>query len=383
VADKTVQLLNDPGASVLLFQHETASGHLLAEARLNSEGTLNALSLEMIDILAPALSAWARDESVVAVLLTGAGDRAFSAGGDIQALYRAMVRNHAVGQRIDDYPYEFFEREYRLDYQLHTFDKPLIGLGHGFVIGGGLGVWSGARYRIVTEKTRIAMPEISIGLFPDAGATALLGSLPVPVATFLAMTGSHINGSDAYFVGLATHRVAAAARAQVLDLLLTADWQGVAAADHEAVVAALELLTPAAMPAVQVGELADDLHPNQPLIAIVERIEALAGLSAWIDNGIGALRRGCPASVGIVAEQLRRAPGLSLGDSFRLEMTVATHCANHPDFAEGVRALLIDKDNLPKWQHAGVAALPDDYVAEHFVAPWPQNPLHDLEATTR
>jgi len=372
-------LLNDPGAVVLLFEHVTASGHVLAEARLNSEATLNSLSLEMIDILAPALTRWAPDPRVAAVLLTGSGDRAFSAGGDIQALYRAMVKNHAAGEVVDTYPYEFFEREYRLDHQLHSYAKPVIAVGHGIVMGGGLGVFSGARFRIVTERSRIALPEITIGLFPDAGATILLGRLPAAVATFMAMTGSHVNGTDALDTGLATHRLAAADRGALREALIAADWSG-PAAEHERVVAGvLEGFAPPAMPASQIADIPQTLHPGGTPVEVAERVAALAGRSPWIDNGIATMRRGCPTSIGIVVEQLQRASHLMPAAAFRLEMVVATHCANHPDFAEGVRALLIDKDNAPRWRHAGLEALPASYVAEHFTPPWPQNPLHDLE----
>ena len=371
--------MNDPAAVVLLFEHATTSGHVLAEARLNSEGTLNSLSLEMIDILAPALSRWAADDRVVAVLLSGAGDKAFSAGGDIQALYRAMVKNHAAGSVVDPYPYRFFEREYRLDYQLHTYRKPVVAIGHGIVMGGGLGVFSGSRFRIATEKTRVAIPEVGIGLFPDAGATIMLGRLPRHVATFLGVTGSHINAADTVLAGIATHHVAAAERGTVRERLLAANWSGLAGGHVEAVERALAGIPGAPLPAAQITGIPEALHPGGSVREVAARVEALAGRSAWIDNGIASLRRGCPASVGIVVEQLQRAPGLSLADSFRLEMIVATHCANHLDFAEGVRALLIDKDNSPRWQHSGIDTLPASYVAEHFTAPWPQNPLHDLE----
>jgi enoyl-CoA hydratase/carnithine racemase len=373
--------LNDASAPLLLFEHPASAGYVLAEARLSSEATLNALSLPMIDILTPALRRWAADERVVAVLVTGSGERAFSAGGDIQALYHAMVRNHRAGEHVDDYPDRFFEREYRLDFLLHTFRKPVVSLGHGIVMGGGLGVFSGARFRVVTGQSRIAMPEISIGLFPDAGATVLLGRLPVHVATFLAMTGSHINAADALAIGLGTHAVAAAERHRVAERLLGAPWTGRAAADCEVAAGALSDLPGAGLPALQIDAVPDELHPDGSAAEVAARIQALAGRDNWIDRGLATLRRGCPASLGIVTEQLRRAPGLSLADCFRLEMVVATHCARRSDFAEGIRALIIDKDNAPRWQHGSPQDLPADYVAGHFVSPWPQNPLHDLEVT--
>jgi len=373
---------NQAAAPLLLFEHATESGHVLAEARLNSEPTLNALSLPMIEILGPALRRWAADPAVVAVLLTGSGDRAFSAGGDIQALYRAIVKNHAAGRVVDDYPFRFFEQEYRLDYQIHSFAKPVISLGHGVVMGGGLGVFSGARHRIVTEKSRIALPEVTIGLFPDAGATWLLRNMPAHLATFLGVTGAHMNGADALASGVATHQVAAAARPEVLQRLLRLDWQGHRAQDDAAITVCLEQLPAAPLPPRQVDDVPASLHPRGSVLEVAERVRALGGRSPWIDAAIAAMNRGCPTSVGIVVEQLHRAPALGLADCFRLEMVVATHCAHHADFVEGVRALIIDKDNQPRWRFATIEVLPEAYVAEHFEPPWSSNPLEDIEETT-
>lgn len=373
--------INAAEEPVLLFEHATASGHVVAEARLNSERTLNALSLAMIEILRPALDRWQQREAVVAVLLTGAGDRAFSAGGDIQALYRAMVKNHQAGAVVDDYPFRFFEQEYRLDYRLHTYPKPLISIGQGVVMGGGLGVFSGARWRLVTETSRIAMPEVTIGLFPDAGATWLMHGMPRHVATFAAMTGVHLNGSDALATGIATHAVAAAERDTVLEGLCRLDWQGRAEADAARVQAFLDGLGPVALPPSRVGLIPEELSPDGALLEVVARVRALAGRDEWLDNGIQTMNRGCPTSVGLVVQQLQRLPALGIGDCFRLEMVVATHCAEQPDFAEGVRALIIDKDNRPRWRYAQLEQLPAEYVEAHFVPPWPHNPLADLEET--
>jgi enoyl-CoA hydratase/carnithine racemase len=377
-----MQPINDASAPMLLFEHATASGKTLAEARFNSEATLNSLSLEMIDILRPALDRWEQNPDVAAVLITGAGDRAFSAGGDIQALYRAMVRNHESGEIVDDYPYRFFEDEYRLDYRLHTYPKLIVCVGHGIIMGGGLGVFSGARYRVVTEKSRIALPEVTIGLFPDAGGTWLLRNLPEHVAVFIGLTGSSLNGGDALALGLGTHSVSLAEHDSVRGRLLEVPWTGDREADELAVVGVLDALAPADMPAVQIDQIPATLSVQGTPAEVAARVAALEGRGKWIDGGIAAMTRGCPTTVGIVVEQLRRSRPMSLAETFQLEMVVATHCANHPDFAEGVRALLIDKDNQPRWRYSSLEELPASYVAEHFQPPWPQNPLHDLEETS-
>lgn len=373
--------LNSESACVVLTEHPLSAGFLLAEARLNSEPTLNALSLDMIDVLDPALRRWKKDERVVAVLLTSSGNRAFSAGGDIQALYRAMVRNHQAGERIDEYPYEFFEREYRLDYLLHRYPKPVIALGHGVIMGGGLGIFSAARFRVVSERVRIALPEVTIGLFPDAGGTWLLRGLAPHIGRFLGMTGSHLNAADALDIGLGTHNVSGAHLNTVAGKLAGLAWRGEPGADAGLIDDCLQRLPAAELPSSQLPLVPESVGDATDLAGVVAGLRALAGRDPWLDRGLANLNAGCPTTVGIVYEQLRRAPALDLADCFRLEMTVATHCADNHDFAEGVRALLIEKDNNPTWQFGDLESLPEAYVQSHFDEPWARNPLHDLERT--
>ena len=363
---------------VLVEEHAAADGHVVAAVTLNVEATLNSLSLEMARVIAAALRRWRNDERVACVLFRGAGERAFCAGGDIQALYSAMVKNHAAGRTVDAYPFQFFEHEYRLDHLIHTYPKPVVAVGHGVVMGGGLGIFSASRFRVVTEASRIACPEVTIGLFPDAGASWLLRNLDPAVALFLGCTGSHVNGADALRTGIATHSVAAEARQQALAALLAADYGG-DTGDVARVDAALAALPGAPLPEPQAGAVPARLSIAGSYADVADRIAALKGASRWVDRGIATMRRGCPTSVGILIEQLRRAPGLTLADCFRLEITVATHCARNRDFAEGVRALIVEKDNRPQWRFGDLNGLDAAHVLGHFEPPWPQNPLHDLE----
>ena len=365
-------------ADVLIEEHAAPDGRVVAEVTLNVEATLNSLSLGMARTIAAALRAWRDDGRVACLVFRGAGDRAFCAGGDIQALYAAMVRNHAAGRVVDDYPFRFFEHEYRLDYLIHTYPKPVVALGHGVVMGGGLGIYSASPFRVVTEASRIACPEVTIGLFPDAGATWLLRNLNPGLALFLGCTGSPVNGADALHTGIGTHGVAGASRPEVVAALRAIDYSG-DGSDFARVDQALSALPGPELPEARVGDVPDSLSLEGSYADVADRIDALAGASRWVDRGIATMRRGCPASVGILIEQLRRAPGLGLADCFRLEMTVATHCAHNPDFAEGVRALLIEKDNRPQWRYGGLDGLDTAHVLGHFEAPWPENPLHDLE----
>jgi len=364
---------------VKFFEHQSPGGRVVGEARLDSQATLNALSLEMIDQLSPALSRWAQDESVVAVLLTGAGDRAFSAGGDIQALYRAMQINHEAGERVDEYPYEFFEREYRLDYRLHTYPKPLVSLGHGVIMGGGLGIFRAADVRVVTENVRIAMPEVSIGLFPDAGGTWLLSRMPEHQALFIGMTGASLNGGDAMLVGIGTHAVARAELDALVGIITGQTFSGDRSSDLDVIRTCLSTIDSPELPAAELGAVADVLNADAGFLAAAASLRAMSGASAWVDKAIAAMERGCPTTIGIVVEQVRRARSITLADSFRMEMTIGTHCADNHDFSEGVRALLIEKDNQPNWQFGDLASLPEGYVLDHFEEPWGRNPLFDLE----
>ncbi|MGI9327658.1 MAG: enoyl-CoA hydratase/isomerase family protein [Pseudomonadales bacterium] len=371
-------VLNDESSAVVFSEHSTASGHVIGQIRLNVPATLNSLSLEMIDLLRPALRAWAGRSDLVALVIVGSGDKAFCAGGDIQALYHAIKQNHETGEIVDRYPFEFFEREYRLDYQLHTYPKPILAVGHGIVMGGGFGIFSAARFRLVTERSRLAFPEVTIGLFPDAGGTWVLRNMPEHLGVFLGMTGSHMNAADAMAAGVGTHFLPSSAREDLLQQLAQLPWSGFETDDSQTLGAWLDSQAQTPSVTAETAALPDQLSVNGSLTEIAERIRRLQGSSDWIDRGIATMNAGCPTSIGIVVEQLRRAPRLDLDDCFRLEMTVGTHCALNKDFAEGVRALLIDKDGAPGWQHASLAELPLAHVESHFEEPWDVNPLHDL-----
>ena len=379
----SVVRLSAEGSPVLLEERPIPGDLRLGLVTLNAPATLNSLSLPMIELIAPMLDRWERDPAIVAAVLAGAGPRAFCAGGDIQALYLSMRRNHEAGHTVDAYAETFFEQEYRLDFRLHRYPKPVICLGHGIVMGGGLGLFSASHFRIVTEATRIAMPEVTIGLFPDAGATWILRSLAPCTALYLGVTGSHLNAADALHLGIATHAVGAEHSLRIVETLAGMDWHA-DTSDAARIAATLDGLKPAALPngVVQAHEatlarrLPAGLRSARDAVAMIRSLE---GMDPWFDRGIATMTKGNPASIGIVVGQLERAASLSLADSFRLELIAATRCARFPDFAEGVRALLIDKDNAPRWRYPEVASLPDEYVQAHFEAPWADHPLADLE----
>lgn len=378
------KLLNDAEAPAILAEWNTADGHVLGVITLNVPKTLNSLTLDMIRIMDPQLRAWADDDRVAGVYLRGTGERAFCAGGDIQALYRSVTKNHAAGEQVDDHAVTFFEEEYRLDHLLHRYPKPVICFGNGVVMGGGLGLLSASSHAVVTETSRVAMPEITIGLFPDAGGTSLLTRMPGCMGLFLGLTGAQINGADALEVGLGRFLIASDRQAELEAALLAESWAGGEAASRlDAVLAKLDAASVSSRPESRVA-------PNRSAIdaaldgkqgdyaAVIAGVRSLAGQDSWVDKGLATLERGCPITAGIVVEQLARARDMALADMFRMEMVIGTHCARLPDFAEGVRALLIDKDQTPEWSVASLDEVPRERVLEHFEAPWEINPLADL-----
>lgn len=366
----------------------TDSGYRIGCVTLAMPATLNALTLATVDAIAAQLDGWHQDDAIVAVCLKSAVNKAFCAGGDIQRLYQAITKNHATGTLTDSYAENFFAHEYRLDYQLHTYSKPVLCWGHGVLMGGGLGLFRASSHRVVTDNTRAAMPEITIGLFPDAGGTLLLKEVPGRLGLFLGLTGVAVNGTDAVGLGIGTHFIRHDLLSDVMATLATAHWQGSALEDRLLMNTLLDgfaQLSELARPPPALLERADII--NNVLISshsyadIIEQVLTLESQDEWFAKAIATLRSGCPVTAGIIVEQLSRAPALDLAECFQMEMIIGTQCARHLDFAEGVRALLIDKDRNPVWQYPDLHELPQAIITEHFTPPWAENPLADLSGS--
>ena len=209
---------------VLFDNIQTACGRFFGRITLNSPDKLNALTLPMMDLIDQQLNAWANDPKVVGVLLDAAGDRAFCAGGDVVSVYDAISKTQKG--EVPQFARDFFTCEYRLDYRIHTYKKPIICWGHGVIMGGGIGLMAGASHRIVTPKTRMAMPEITIGLYPDVGGSWILPKLPGKIGNFLALTGAQINAGDALFVSLADHTLEHEQHIQLIEVIKSSTWYG-------------------------------------------------------------------------------------------------------------------------------------------------------------
>ncbi|WP_192036853.1 enoyl-CoA hydratase/isomerase family protein [Halomonas sp. YLGW01] len=346
-------------APVLFEERPTREGRLIGVATLNAPRALNALSLAMIEQLSARLTQWAQDERVVAVWLEGAGEKAFCAGGDIVALYKSIQAGEG-GAFAETY----FTGEYGLDHQIHCYQKPLLVWGDGIVMGGGMGLMAGAGHRLVTESSLLAMPEISIGLYPDIGASWFLNRMPPGIGAYLGLTGAQLNARDALDLGMADRLVPRGSREALLDALVAADFGEAEEASklHAVVGQVLDRFEDREQaPAAQLWPQRDHL---QRLTACASAEDAVARIledadeDTWLAANRARLAAGCPLSAQLVWQMIRRHARSSLADAFREELNLSVQCCLSGDLAEGVRALLIDKDKNPRWSHASAGEVP-------------------------
>lgn len=358
---------------------------VLAEVRgtiglvtLNRAGALNALSLGMIRDLTTLLRHWADDGAVQAVVVRGAGREgkapAFCAGGDIRFFHQAAL---AGDPRLED----FFTEEYALNHLIHRYRKPYIALMDGITMGGGMGISQGARLRVVTEHSKLAMPETHIGLFPDVGGGWFLGRCPARVGEYLALTGQVLGAGDAIALGLADVMLPSADLPALIEALCDQPH-----GSDEALLAAVRARAQAAPPSpLDARRAAIDRHFAQADVAAIAASLA-ADDGDWARHTLAALRQRSPLMLAVTLEQLRRARTMSLAEDLRMERDLVRRCFHlRPGVAsetvEGIRALAVDKDHAPRWNPARIEDVSADQVAAFFASPWPAHahPLRDLD----
>lgn len=368
-------------AAAIRFEELDAGAGKLVRVTLDVPATLNSLTLEMVDQLQEKLDLWRDDPAIAAVFLEGAGEKAFCAGGDVQALYDSVL---ATPGGPCEYAENFFLREYRLDYTLHTYPKPVIAWGHGIVMGGGLGVMAGCSHKVVTERTRIAMPEVNIALFPDVGGSWFLNHMPGKSGQFLALTGASINAADAIYTGIADRFISSERKNEVVEQLQRQPWSNDVAANHALVRHTLRPFAeqsvsqcPGGQVEPHLGSIAtlcdgDDVHE------IIANIALQQTQDPWLASARDSLTYASPLALLWTFRQLAETRHASLREVFQAELVLATRIMRHPEFAEGVRALLIDKDRKPAWQFSSTRDVPAGVLDSFFIAPWDRNPLADL-----
>ncbi len=345
---------------------------------LNRPQALNALSLGMIRRITAALLEWRDDPAIAAVLVRGSArpgkPPAFCAGGDIRYFHLAAL---AGDPTLED----FFTEEYQLDHLVHGYAKPCIVLMDGIVFGGGMGIAQGARIRIVTEFTRLAMPETAIGLFPDVGGGHFLSRCPGAVGEYLALTGDAIGAADAIGFGLADVYVPSANLPALVEALGDQPMSN-AAQVHATVQARAQPLPP---PKLAVYRADIDRHFFQPDVPSIVRSLEAQPKNPWALDTVARLRACSPLMLAVTLEQIRRGRALGLADDLRMERDLMRHAfhlrgVTGSDTVEGIRALVIDKDQRPRWGDASIEHVDPATVAAFFESPWPAHahPLRSL-----
>jgi enoyl-CoA hydratase len=333
----------------ILFRQQGAAGIIT----LNRPRQLNALNPEMVALAHPVLARWKHDPTVTRVIIRGSGDKAFCAGGDI----RLMHKLGTGGQR--EAALDFWREEYRLNRVLHTYPKPVVALMDGIVMGGGVGLSCHGSHRVATERLVLAMPEVAIGFFPDVGAAHLLGRLPGAFGRYLAVTGERVGLGDALALGLVTHAIDAADIAAVEQALTGTE-------PVEACLAPFLRPTPPG-PLLAARARVDALFGHDSIPAILQALEGAAADDPDLaGKALASMRHGSPLSEAIALEQVKRGAGQDLDAALRQDMRIVTRIAAAQDFYEGVRALLIDKDNAPRWQPARHEEVTAAMVAAYF-----------------
>ena len=323
---------------------------------LNRPKALHALTLDMCQAMSKALTEWATDDAIEAVILDHAEGRGFCAGGDINLLRHSALNDGGKSGR------EFFHGEYQLNHQMMTYEKPIVAFMDGITMGGGVGIALPCKYRVATENTRFAMPESGIGLFPDVGGGWHLSRLGGRLGQFLALTGARLDGAETHFAGLTTHYLPAEkleeAKARIID-------------------------NPS-----RIGGILSELSisaPDARIEANCDRInkhfgsdryeDILASLDAddsdWATKELATLRSKSPQTCKVALRQLNESAKLdSFADNMAMEYRIASRVLTRPDFAEGVRAVIVDKTNDPKWNPATPEGVSKELLDQIF-APLP------------
>lgn len=339
----------------ILFDRRGAAGIVT----LNRPKALNAVTHNMVTLLAAKLAEWANDGAVTRVIVRAAGDKAFSAGGDIRALYEAGQAGKQEASRA------FWRDEYTLNTTIKNYSKPYIALIDGIVMGGGVGVSVHGSHRVAGDKFTFAMPEVGIGFFPDVGATWFLPRMPGELGAWCALTGDRLKAADAVTSGIATHRVASARFVELTEALC-----GNTSVD--AILAAFaEPAGQGLAPYATIGRL----FGGDTVEAVLSQLDAASGddaeFAAKMATGI---RSKSPLSLRIALAQVRRGGNWSFEECMRMEYRIVSRVVYGHDFYEGVRAVIVDKDNKPRWKPAELAQVSGAEVDRHF-APLPEGDL--------
>lgn len=316
--------------------------------RLNRPKALNSLNLEMVRGMQQSLLQWAKDDAVKAVVLLGEGEKGLCAGGDIRSVYE-----NEVFQKADNVT--FFAEEYELNQYIFEYPKPYIALMDGIVMGGGMGISQGAKFRIVTERSKVAMPESAIGFFPDVGGSYFLPRCPGSIGFYLGITGVTINAEDSLYSGLADYFLESSKLETFKSGLNQNSWSKDAASDIQSLLISLGARSEAIPSTIENIRVAIDKHFSLPTIAqILTSLdsEGSSEFKEWAHQTAQLMAKRSPISMVGTQALLNYGKKSSLAECFAMELGLVKVWLKEGDFVEGVRALIIDKDNQPKWRHS-------------------------------
>ncbi len=322
---------------------------------LNRPKALNALTLTMVRAMRRALDAWAQDPAVTRIVVQGAGEKAFCAGGDI----RQLTEDLKAGRREE--ALAFWREEYQLNIAIKRYPKPYVSLIDGICMGGGVGVSLHGTYRVAGDRYLFAMPEVGIGFFPDVGGTYALPRLPGQTGMYLALTGERVRRPDAMMLGLATHAVPSGNLEGLREALIAGD----------SVEAALSQVAtdPGPAPLEANREIIDSCFSAGSVGEVLKRLdEAAAGGSEFAAKAAAGMRAKSPTSMSLAFEQVRRGAAMDFEEAMRTEFRIVSRIGDGHDFYEGVRAVLIDKDNQPRWQPASLDEVDRAAIERHFAS---------------
>jgi enoyl-CoA hydratase/carnithine racemase len=361
----------------------TANGKIIAIAELNAPKSLNALSLPMILLLTEQLNHWQINDSIAVVVVKGAGDKAFCAGGDVVSLYHHLKdNNYPISDEtiVSSKALEFFQHEYQLDQLIHAYKKPILAWTNGYVMGGGVGLMAGASHRVSTEKTLMAMPEVTIGLYPDVGASWFLNKMPNNIGLFLGLTGAMFNGVDAKLLELADYLIHSDKLDEIEKKLIGTYWDD-EGKNHQLLNETLaefrikEKEQPESL-IVKHQTVIAELTKSDNITEIHQAIlncDLNGGLEKkiddkWLQKAQQKMQNGSPLSCALIYQQLKRCKSHTLEQCFESELNLSLRCCQQNEFSEGVRALLVDKDKNPQWRYQDINDI-DHKIIEWFFKP--------------
>ncbi|WP_246476366.1 enoyl-CoA hydratase/isomerase family protein [Roseibium litorale] len=332
----------------ILFEQRGAAGFII----LNRPKALNALNHPMVTAMAAKLDEWDKDDSIRHVVVTGAGEKAFCAGGDIRKVYE-MKKAGEPGLA------DFFGDEYVLNARIKAYPKPYISLIDGIVMGGGVGLSVHGRYRAGSEFTLFAMPETGIGFFPDVGGGYFLPRLPHFIGTYCALSAGRLKQADTLAAGILTHAVPRESMPALAKALETTE-------DVEAVLASFHQ-DPGASGLMAQASVIESVFSASTVAEIMSRLDAVD--SEWAQKTAADIRAKSPTSVHLALEQVRRGADLDFNANMRMEYRIVSRILQGHDFFEGVRAVLVDKDHAPDWQPAHLDQVDSAEIASYFQEP--------------